>query len=167
GSAMLSASAPCASESSIVYNQRVFAASVPAIVLQLKPAAEIVTCKLDGGQKEQARVNGASSSAAIQPNQMTSPNSEISREKQATQVQSHNLLPRKIPVVQTAVHGDTNKNLVDKPSDKTVIPSVRGAGSQSKAKCEINNKVGQAIKVSGVCGQSPKVATVAGTRQGV
>lgn len=162
-STMLSASAPLASESRIVSNQRVFAASV----LQPKPTAETVTCKSNGGQMEQARGNGASSSAAIQPNQMTSKNLEISRGKQATQAQSPNLLPSKIPVVQTAVHGATNQKLVHKPSDNTVTPSISGAGSQSKAKFEVNNKVGPAIKVSSVCGKPPDVATVAGTRQGV
>ncbi|CAE5957016.1 unnamed protein product [Arabidopsis arenosa] len=166
GSTMLSASAPLASPSRIVSNQRVFAASVPATVLQPKPTAETVTCKPDGGQKGQARGNEASSSAAIQPHQMTSINSEISQGKQATQAQSPNLLPRKVPVVRAAVHCATNHKLVDKPSDKTVVP-IRGAGSQSKAKDEVNSKVGPAIKVSSVCGKPLEVATVAGTGQGV
>ncbi|XP_010458269.1 PREDICTED: uncharacterized protein LOC104739567 [Camelina sativa] len=163
GSTMLSASAPLPSESRIVSNQRVFAATV----LQPEPSAETVTCKPDGGQKEEARGNGASSPAAIQPNQMTSTNSEICRGKQATQAQSPNLLPRKIPVVKTAIHGATNQKLVNKQSDKTVIPSISGACSQSQAKCEVNNKVGPAIKGSSVCGKPAEVATMAGTGQGV
>ncbi|XP_020868171.1 uncharacterized protein LOC9328581 isoform X3 [Arabidopsis lyrata subsp. lyrata] len=166
GSTMLSASAPLASPSRIVSNQRVFAASVPATVLQPKPTAETVTCKPDGGQKGQARGNEASSSAAIQPHQMTSINSEIRQGKQATQAQSPNLLPRKVPVVRAAVHCATNHKLVDNPSDKTVVP-IRGAGSQSKAKDEVNSKVGPALKVSSVCGKPLEVATVAGTGQGV
>ncbi|XP_010490264.1 PREDICTED: uncharacterized protein LOC104768011 [Camelina sativa] len=162
GSTMLSAS-----ESRIVSNQRVFAASVSATVLQPEPSAETVTCKPDGGQKEQARGNGASSLATIHPNQITSTSSEISRGKQATQAQSPNLLPRKIPVVKTAIHGATNQKLVNKQSDKTVIPSISGVGSQSQAKCEVNNKVGPAIKASSVCGKPAEVATMAGTGQGV
>ncbi|AEE28483.1 Homeodomain-like superfamily protein [Arabidopsis thaliana] len=158
GSSMLSASAPLASLSRIVSNQRVFAGSVPA--------TEIVTCKPDGGQKGQARGNEASSSAAIQPHQITSRNLEISQGKQATQAQSPNLLPRKVPVVRTAVHCATNQKLMDKPSDQTVVP-IRGAGSQSKAKGEVNSKVGPVIKVSSVCGKPLEVATVAGTGQGV
>ncbi|XP_010475815.1 PREDICTED: uncharacterized protein LOC104755172 [Camelina sativa] len=167
GSTMLSASPSLPSESRIVSNQRVFAASVSATVLQPEPSGETVTCKPDGGQKEQARGNGAISLATIQPNQITSTSSEISRGKQATQAQSPNLLPRKIPVVKTAIHGATNQKLVNKQSHKTVIPSISGAGSQFQAKCEVNNKVGPAIKASSGCRKPAEVATMAGTGQGV
>ncbi|KAL1214242.1 hypothetical protein V5N11_034768 [Cardamine amara subsp. amara] len=167
GSTILSASAPLASASRIISSQRVFAASVPATVLQPKPTAETITCKPDGGQKEQPRGDGASPSAAIQPNKMTSTYSEISRGKQATQAQSPNLLPRKIPVVPIAVNSATNQKLVDKSSDKPAVPSISGAASQSKARCEVHNKVDSAVKVNNVCGKPPEVATVAGTRQGV
>ncbi|VVA90633.1 unnamed protein product [Arabis nemorensis] len=165
GSTMPSTSAPLASASRMVSNQRISAASVLATVLPPKPTVEIVTCKPSGGQKEQAQGDGASSLVAIQSNKMTLTNSEISRGNQVTQAQAPNLLPRKIPVIQTAVA--INQNLEDKASDKTAVPTISGAGTQSKAKCEVNNKVGTTIKVSNACGKPPEVATVAGTGQGV
>ncbi|CAN7039992.1 unnamed protein product [Brassica oleracea var. botrytis] len=137
--------------SKIVSNQGVFSASVPATVLPPKPTAETVICKPDGGHKEQARGDGASSVVAIQSNKMTSTNSEISRGKQAA---TH---------AQTAVLGAANQSLVD----KTAVPSISGDGSESKSKCEVNNKVGSVVTVSKACGKPPEVATVRGTGQGV
>lgn len=137
--------------SKIVSNQGVFSASVPATVLPPKPTAETVICKPDGGHKEQARGDGASSVVAIQSNKMTSTNSEISRGKQAA---TH---------AQTAVLGAANQSLVD----KTAVPSISGAGSESKSKCEVNNKVGSVVTVSKACGKPPEVATVRGTGQDV
>lgn len=147
GFTMFSASTQLATASKIVSNQRVVSASVPATVLPLKPTAETVICKPDGGHKEQARGDGASSVVAIQSNKMTSTNSEISRGKQAA---TH---------TQTAVLG----------ADKTAVPSNSGAGSESKSKCEVNNKVGgSVVTVSKACGKPAEVAaTVRGTGQGV
>ncbi|KAH0921129.1 hypothetical protein HID58_021147 [Brassica napus] len=153
GFTMFSASTQLATASKIVSNQRVVSASVPATVLPLKPTAETVICKPDGGHKEQARGDGASSVVAIQSNKMTSTNSEISRGKQAA---TH---------TQTAVLGAANQSLVD----KTAVPSNSGAGSESKSKCEVNNKVGgSVVTVSKACGKPAEVAaTVRGTGQGV
>ncbi|CAF2082263.1 unnamed protein product [Brassica napus] len=151
GSTMFSASTHLATASKIVSNQRVSAASVPATVLPLKLTVDTVICKPDGGHKEQARGDGASSVVAIQSNKMTATNSEISRGKQAA---TH---------AQTAVLGAANQSLVD----KTAVPSNSGAGSQSKSKCEVNNKVGSVVTVSKACGKPPEVATVRGTGQGV
>ncbi|CAH2038456.1 unnamed protein product [Thlaspi arvense] len=167
-STMISASTPLASASKIISNQLVVSASAPVTVLPPKPTVETVTCKTGSGQKEQAPGDGASSSVAIQPSKTTSTSSEISRGKPATQAQSLNILPsNKIPLAQTAVVGETNQNLVEKPSDKTAVPSISGAVSQSKAKCEVNSNVGSVIKVSNVCGKPPEVVTAAGTGQGV
>ncbi|CAG7868426.1 unnamed protein product [Brassica rapa] len=151
GSTMFSASTHLATASKIVSNQRVSAASVPATVLPLKLTADTVICKPDGGHKEQARGDGASSVVAIQSNKMTATNSEISRGKQAA---TH---------AQTAVLGAANQSLVD----KTAVPSNSGAGSESRSKCEVNNKVGSVVTVSKACGKPPEVATVRGTGQGV
>ncbi|CAH8311244.1 unnamed protein product [Eruca vesicaria subsp. sativa] len=147
-STMLSASTHFATSSKTVSSQRVFAASVPATVLPPKPTAETIICKPDGGHKEQARGDGASSVVAMQSNKMASTNTEISRGKQATHAH-------------TTVLGTANQSLVD----KTAGPSISGA--EFKSKCEVNNMVGPVIKVSNACGKPPEVATARGTGQGV
>lgn len=151
GSTMLSDSTHLASASKTVSNQRVFSASVPATVLPPKTTAETVICIPDGGHKEQARGDGASSLVAIQSNNMTSTNSEISR---GTQAATH---------ARAAALCAANQSLVD----KTALPSISGAGSESKSKCEVNNNVGSVIKVSNACGKPPEVENVRGTGQGV
>ncbi|KAJ4914963.1 Homeodomain-like superfamily protein [Raphanus sativus] len=151
GSTLLSASTHLTTASKIVSSQRVSAASVPATVLPPKATAGTAICKPDGGHKEQAREDGASSLVAIQSNNMISTNSETSRGKQAA---AH---------AQTAVLGAANQSLVD----KTAVPSISGAGSKSKAKCEVNNNVGSLNKVSNACGEPTEVANVRGTGQGV